>query len=526
MRDESDPIEKLTSRVVTTTLICIMSQSTTRTSPSPQKVLLLHGNRQTGQLLLGRMAKLRKRLLKELQLELIAPDAPFAVVDRDESASNKETREQQPPSGQSALQLQWWNRQGNAYIGLEQSLERIHSVWRECIDRGTGIRSDFCGIIGFSQGARLAHLAAIAHAWYPNEYFVGLQFVILVAGYDAPLPDGFHEALRIVPGDVTTNTTSSIPSLHVWGERDKLITPEQSQTVMNHDIYHSETWEPQRHIHEGGHHVPMKAADVRRYIDFIQQVMMETAGEGGDQGTANKQDSVQNSPASCQVNSIMGDTLVSEPDEENAQAQMEEVEALSVIYPDEFVLLSDRDNVPDDGFGGTYRHPIRFKVRLPSTEDNNEGHWPPHPIALEFVYPFNYPSDSIPSVRLVHDNNVMEFSTAQVAACVRQMTEAAQAEEGMPCVMSMIQAAREYFESGAMLTLVTVDDGLESGGNDEGAKHVDSDDGMSSDGPAASVSSVIKLVSKERIQQCTLEGLEIAESLLRQGGLWTEPSGS
>ena len=43
-----------------------------------RKVLVLHGSRQTGQLLLGRMDKLRKKLETCLGIQLVAPDATWS----------------------------------------------------------------------------------------------------------------------------------------------------------------------------------------------------------------------------------------------------------------------------------------------------------------------------------------------------------------------------------------------------------------------------------------------------------------
>ena len=44
----------------------------------------------------------------------------------------------------------------------------------------------------------------------------------MVAGYDAPIPDGFP---------VTQSSRIKLPSFHVWGQGDKLITPDQSEQL-------------------------------------------------------------------------------------------------------------------------------------------------------------------------------------------------------------------------------------------------------------------------------------------------------
>jgi hypothetical protein len=60
-----------------------------------------------------------------------------------------------------------------------KTLRSLQEVW----DADT-----FVGIMGFSQGARLAHLTTICHEQQPETFFPGLKFVVMVAGYEAPLP--------------------------------------------------------------------------------------------------------------------------------------------------------------------------------------------------------------------------------------------------------------------------------------------------------------------------------------------------
>eukprot|EP00980_Cylindrotheca_fusiformis_P016996 scaffold5168_cov73-Cylindrotheca_fusiformis.AAC.3 len=101
-----------------------------------KRVLLLHGNRQTGQLLLGRLERMQKRLSKECNddvdgMDLVVPDAPFPHPEDDKLRT-------------------WWHRVDNAYEGLEESLEILKGLQND--------HDDVVGIMGFSQGARLAHL--------------------------------------------------------------------------------------------------------------------------------------------------------------------------------------------------------------------------------------------------------------------------------------------------------------------------------------------------------------------------------
>jgi dienelactone hydrolase len=187
-----------------------------------KRILVLHGSRQTGDLLLGRMDKLRKRLEK-LNYELVAPSAVFAHPE------NPELRH-------------WWNHvEGtNTYDGLiEQTLPQLQQLWKTT--------SNCVGLLGFSQGARLAHLLTLLHDRQPSLYLPGLQFTIMVANYDAPLPDGLD---AVCSGLSSMSQPQSpkiqIPSLHVWGMSDALISPAQSKAVLAY--YESAV----PHIHESG----------------------------------------------------------------------------------------------------------------------------------------------------------------------------------------------------------------------------------------------------------------------------------
>lgn len=182
------------------------------TATMKRKVLLLHGNLQTGDLFVGRLDKLRKRLLKE-DMQLMAPSALLPHPD------NPELRT-------------WWNRQGNAYEGLDINFQMLQELWNDSEDKG-----NYIGVFGFSQGARLAHLIAVAHQRRPDVYFPGLQFVIMVAGYDRPLPDGFDTiAVPRVPPALAHATIDqeliTTRSLHIWGVADKLITAEESKAQL------------------------------------------------------------------------------------------------------------------------------------------------------------------------------------------------------------------------------------------------------------------------------------------------------
>jgi ribosome-binding ATPase len=456
-------------------------------TPVAPSILLLHGGHQTGQLLLGRVSKLRQQLAKR-GWHLVAPDGLF------ESKSGSTTNREQDDSSMRV----WWRREAHYRDDLTATLSQIQELWRQ---------HDFCGIMGFSQGAQLAHILAISHICSLQQQqqgeehtaacLPGLKFVIMVAGCDPPFPKELVPLWSKADHDVAI----PLPSLHVWGSTDRLITPHLSETLSRQ--YN----EPVLHIHEGGHHVPMRADNVRAYVSFIQTYMQqneELQPATKDTATTKQESTVSHSNGPTSEPAV---TQTSEdeasappmPDEETAQAQADELEVIALIFPEEFQLISRN-------------HPITYHVALHASEDDRHQ-WPPQPIALQFCYPHDYPLHSRPIIELIHANNVFEFSSQQRAACLQAMHEAAMAEQGMPSVLSCIAAARAFFETGQMAELAVPADT-----ENEASKNVsveDDDDGPEELASGDSTSpALLASASLERIQQCNLQGLQIAQSIL------------
>ena len=493
-------------------------------------LLVLHGNRQTGSLLLGRMEKLQKRLWKEFQLECLAPDAPL-------------------PHPADPTMRSWWNRDGNDYEGLETCFQ--------IIQQQTLGNQKIVGVFGFSQGARLVHLLALRHEQDPT-LLPWLRFVIMVAGYDAPLPDGCSNWM-------TNGKASSVPSLHVWGRQDSLVSPQQSETVTT--LYQ----QYQVHIHDGKHCVPMKAPDLQTYVDFIRPFMDrdQIAADAADAAAAAESDSslhhAQPNSSTPSENSIqIGNhkgagvpCLISEsasltdnaimalaketqqpsksveqlqqqqyqkqgmpPDEETAVMQTDELEALEAIFPDEIKLVSklriDRD------MHKVYDHPIVYQIKLRPSDDGigltntstNTSRWPKQPLTVQVMYPYNYPLEATPRFELIHENNIYEFPSRYVHALRNLIHETAQTELGMPSILSCLYAAKEFLDSPPTDSTEAqkLAYGLSFNNNDDGDKEDQDTDDMSSH---SKTSALLKPSTLEEIRQCNFEGLAIAERLLQ-----------
>lgn len=146
------------------------------------------------------------------------------------------------------------------------------------ISRLSSLEPPFDGLIGFSQGAKLGLLIA-GHA-RRTTLFPALKFVILASCYEGRHP----ESLDDFP-IMTKENRIELPSLHIFGSADRFISPENSIAV-------SEMFEDSEiHRHDGGHHVPMRSADLAGFLDFISKF---EAGEecAGDNDCDDDEDTV------------------------------------------------------------------------------------------------------------------------------------------------------------------------------------------------------------------------------------------
>jgi hypothetical protein len=117
-------------------------------------------------------------------------------------------------------------------------------------------------------------------------------------------------------------------------------------------------------------------------------------------------------------------------------------------------------------------------------------------------------------IRLKHDNNVMEFSSEQAERLLEAVESVAREERGMVCVLSCLLAARDYFESGRASRAVK-SASLDGDAANEGGESDLAGEGSSGETPRTSASK-IRASAPERIKECNVQGLAIAESILNQ----------
>ena len=140
--------------------------------------------------------------------------------------------------------LGWWDASDD---GLEyRGWEETYDVVREALDRYAP-----ASILGFSQGAILA--AAVA-ALSKTDEFPPIHCAVLVAGRTpraARLQAAFMDPI-------------AVPSLHVWGERDRVTGP-FCQELADH---FSET-EREVVTWEGGHVIPTRGEPYDAMLRFV-----------------------------------------------------------------------------------------------------------------------------------------------------------------------------------------------------------------------------------------------------------------
>ncbi|XP_043105980.1 esterase OVCA2 [Puntigrus tetrazona] len=221
-------------------------------SAVPLRVLCIHGYRQNGTSFREKTGALRKLLKKKVELVYIS--APHQVP-----AIPKETN-QEPEKTASCDEDQrgWWfsdvqarsfnaQQECESSLGLEESVETVKSAVKDL--------GPFDGILGFSQGAALvAMLCALQEQ--KLEAAFNFRFAILVAGFRSACSQ--HQ--RFYEGPAIT-----IPSLHVFGQDDRVIPEEMSRDLLP-------AFDGAQHlIHPGGHFVPAASSHRQTYQDFLKK---------------------------------------------------------------------------------------------------------------------------------------------------------------------------------------------------------------------------------------------------------------
>ncbi|KAM9321435.1 esterase OVCA2 [Gastrophryne carolinensis] len=209
------------------------------------RILALHGYWQNERAFWERTGALRKNLKNRAELVMIS--APLLIPELPDGSSNEDGPREDPRG--------WWfsNPEKSSFnameetkscSGLEESLQTVAQAFSEL--------GPFNGILGFSQGAALvAMLCALKKQGDPRFSF---DFAILVAGFKSLASE--HSSYYQEP--------ITVPTLHVYGDTDRVIPGELSQELASHFV------NPVLLTHPGGHYIPVNAAQKKVYFTFLE----------------------------------------------------------------------------------------------------------------------------------------------------------------------------------------------------------------------------------------------------------------
>jgi predicted esterase len=206
-------------------------------------LLGLHGFSQTGARFRADLEPLLARL--PARVTVLFPDAPHDCseqsVDKLYAMAPPGTRRPPPPH------RCWWDasEDGRSYRGWQASM----TLLTELASRHAG--REPLGVLGFSQGAiAAAALAGLAaHGRFPS-----LDYVVLVAGR-APRSDDLRDLFA---------PPLALPSLHVWGEKDRFAMGASARVLDLFDARQRDTA-----IWAGPHVVPTRGAPSDAIVQFV-----------------------------------------------------------------------------------------------------------------------------------------------------------------------------------------------------------------------------------------------------------------
>ncbi|XP_067864563.1 esterase OVCA2 [Heptranchias perlo] len=223
--------------------------------PPVLRLLCVHGYRQNEKTFRERTGSLRKALKK--CAELLYVSSPLRVPPLGSPAQPPAAAGDGIQAGETEENARgWWfsNPDEDSFDavdhvetckGLEESLEMISKAMSEL--------GPFDGIMGFSQGAALVSMiCALKQQGDPRFQF---DFAILVAGFRSRCK--LHDCFYKEP--------VAVPSLHVFGDTDRVIPGKMSQELSSFFV------DPVILTHLGGHFVPASAPQKQVYLEFLEK---------------------------------------------------------------------------------------------------------------------------------------------------------------------------------------------------------------------------------------------------------------
>lgn len=193
------------------------------------KILAIHGFRQNGEVFRKRTRKMRQALEDIADFVFVTSPMNYAPTGDTRAATLAAFGE----IPDYPMQQVWWlaSEDNREYVGFDASLAFLEAICRE--------QGPFDGVVGFAQGGTLA---AVLAAMQPHPT-LAFRFAICVSAFPARAQ---ALARYMQPNCI------SIPTIHVLGLNDILVTPDRSLRLF-------ELCDPERATlvrHPGGHFVP------------------------------------------------------------------------------------------------------------------------------------------------------------------------------------------------------------------------------------------------------------------------------
>lgn len=225
-------------------------------SAVPLRILCIHGYRQNGNSFREKTGALRKLLKKQVELVFISAPHQVLAIQEENCATNQQPGKTINVGDED--QRGWWfsdvharsfnaRQECESSLGLEESIEAVKAALKDL--------GPFSGILGFSQGAALvAMLCALQEQKLEPDF--NFRFAVLVAGFRSACSE--HQ--RFYEGPAMT-----IPSLHVFGQDDRVIPEEMSRDLL--PAFDG----AQVLLHPGGHFIPAASSHRQTYQDFLKR---------------------------------------------------------------------------------------------------------------------------------------------------------------------------------------------------------------------------------------------------------------
>lgn len=218
----------------------------------PLKILCIHGYRQNAKMFKEKTGALRKMLKKYIDCDFIT--APHLVPPGNKGSAAWADVKTLPDDESEGERGWWFSREDDWFKsdhvsdiakGFETTLDLVISTLE-------GNKYD--GILGFSQGASLVSILSLIQQQQNKQWF---KFAILFSGFKS------HSSQH---DKYYSGAKSEIPSLHVYGEGDEVVSASMSLDVV--ECYSNTKVK----THPGGHFIAANSAQKPSYISFLEEM--------------------------------------------------------------------------------------------------------------------------------------------------------------------------------------------------------------------------------------------------------------